>query len=74
ADAAGQDPEERAKQEEEWKAELIKLEQEITTLKSVLSVKVAEANRLKHNLGITPIKEFQQDVKQGLRNIKESDT
>lgn len=68
------DPEARAKQEEEWKAELIKLEQEITTLKSVLNVKMAEANRLKHLLGITPIREFQNDFKQGIRNIKESET
>eukprot|EP00918_Siedleckia_nematoides_P097330 GHVU01213428.1.p1 GENE.GHVU01213428.1~~GHVU01213428.1.p1 ORF type:complete len:212 (-),score=43.90 GHVU01213428.1:3526-4161(-) len=66
------DPEERARQEEEWKTELIKLEDEITTLRQVLSVKVKQSSDLKHKLGITAMAEFRHDLKQGFQNIKES--
>lgn len=70
----GVDDEERERQLEEWKQELAKLEDEITTLRQVLGSKVRQANELKRNLGITPIKEFKQDMQQGIKNIKDSET
>ncbi|KAG8188964.1 hypothetical protein JTE90_010057 [Oedothorax gibbosus] len=66
------DPEQRAKLEEEWKLELAKTEEEISTLKQVLSVKVKYAYELKQKLGITPWKELKQDVEQGFKNIQET--
>lgn len=51
----------------------LQLEDEILTLRQVLNAKVRTSTELKKKLGITPLKEFQADVKQGFQNIKESD-
>jgi ubiquitin len=59
-------------QEDEWKAELARLEYEIQTLKSVLVVKNREAAALKKKLGITPMREIKQDLQYGLQTVKES--
>jgi len=67
------DPEEKARQEAEWRDELAKLEEEILTLRQVLNSKVRHSTDLKKKLGITPMREFQADIKQGFQNIKESD-
>lgn len=66
------DPEQRAKLEEEWKADLAKTEDEIQTLRQVLAAHVKRAQELKRRLGITAWKEFRDDMEQGLKNVKDS--
>lgn len=56
----------------EWNQELSRVEEEITTLRTVLSSKMRLAAELKRKLGITVWKEISEDVNQGLRNVKES--
>lgn len=67
------DPEEKERQEEEWRTDLAKLEEEIHTLKAVLNTKLRETAELKRRLGITPMVEFKQDLQQGFSAIKESE-
>jgi len=50
------------------------LEEEITTLRSVLDAKMREAGELKQKLGITPLVEFKDDFKHGIQVIRESET
>jgi len=69
----GLNAEERARLDEEYKQELAKLDDEILTLRQVLSAKVRQSSELKRKLGITPMSEFKKDMSQGLSNIKESD-
>ncbi|KAI4466151.1 tumor protein d52 [Holotrichia oblita] len=64
--------EEKHKQEEEWRAELAVIEEDIATLRAVLSAKVRRSSELKRNLGITVWKELTEDVNQGIKNVKES--
>jgi len=71
-DLSHMDPEQREKLQEEWKLELSKTEEEIQTLRQVLSSKVRHAQELKRKLGITVWREFQQDLGQGVKNIQES--
>lgn len=66
------DPEQRAKLEEEWRAELAKTEDEMQTLRTVLAAHMKRAQELKRRLGITAWKEFRDDMEQGLKNVKES--
>ncbi|XP_054721489.1 tumor protein D54-like isoform X2 [Uloborus diversus] len=68
----GTDPEQRARLEEEWRNELAKTEEEIATLRQVLSAKVKHSQDLKRKLGITPWKELKDDMEQSLRNIQET--
>jgi len=72
ADFAEMDAEAQEKQREEWKAELVKTEEEILTLKQVLASKEAHAAGLKRRLGITQWREFNADMAQGLKNIQET--
>jgi len=65
--------EEREQKRQEYQTELAKLEDEILTLRQVLSSKVRQAGELKRKLGITPMVELKTDLKQGIQNIKESD-
>ncbi|KAG8229958.1 hypothetical protein J437_LFUL008531 [Ladona fulva] len=65
-------PEEQARQREEWAAELAKIEEEIQTLRHVLSSKVNAAHELKRKLGLTTWKEWTDDMNQSIRNVKES--
>ena len=71
-DLSQMDPEARAKAEAEWNQELAKTEEEINTLRQVLSSKIRKMQDLKRKLGITVWKEFRDDMEQGLRNIQES--
>merc|ERR1711884_606675 len=64
--------EEQERQREEWKAELKKTEEEILTLKQVLTAKERHAAGLKRRLGITAWREFSEDMTQGLKNLQES--
>lgn len=63
---------EREKQEADWKDELIQIEEEIATLRAVLTAKMRRSAELKRNLGITVWKELSDDMNQGLKNVKES--
>merc|ERR1711962_75069 len=74
ADFQGWTAEEQERQREEWKAELKKTEEEILTLKQVLTAKERHAAGLKRRLGITAWREFSEDMTQGLKNLQESAT
>merc|ERR1712223_873769 len=74
ADFQGLSAEEQERQREEWKAELKKTEEEILTLKQVLTAKERHAAVLKRRLGITQWREFSEDMTQGLKNLQESAT
>ncbi|KAK0085730.1 hypothetical protein PV325_004515 [Microctonus aethiopoides] len=69
---AGLSLEEQERQKEEWRMELTKVEEEIQTLRHVLSSKVRVSQELKRKLGISVWKDITEDVNQGLRNVKES--
>merc|ERR1719284_1965463 len=58
--------EEQERQREEWKAELKKTEEEILTLKQVLTAKERHAAGLKRRLGITAWREFSEDMTSGM--------
>lgn len=64
--------EEQQKQQQAWKEELAQIEDEISTLRTVLASKMRRSAELKRNLGITVWKELSDDVNQGLKNVKES--
>ncbi|PNF26605.1 hypothetical protein B7P43_G11354 [Cryptotermes secundus] len=68
----GLTPEEQERQRQEWQQELTMVEQEIQTLRQVLASKVKMSQELKRKLGISVWKEFQDDMSQGIRNVKES--
>lgn len=68
----GLSPEEQEKQRQEWSAELAKVEDEITTLRQVLASKIKTSQELKRKLGFSVWKEFQDDMSQGIKNVKES--
>jgi len=74
ADFQGLTAEEQERQREEWKAELRKTEEEILTLRQVLTAKERHAAGLKRRLGITQWREFSEDMQQGLKNVQESAT
>jgi len=56
----------------EWSQELSRVEEEITTLRTVLASKVRHAGELKRKLGITVWKEISDDMNQGIKTVKES--
>merc|ERR1711862_253277 len=74
ADFQGLTAEEQERQREEWKAELKKTEEEILTLKQVLTAKERHAAGLKRRLGITAWREFSEGMTQGLKNLQDSAT
>uniref|UniRef100_A0A182NNK8 Tumor protein D52 n=1 Tax=Anopheles dirus TaxID=7168 RepID=A0A182NNK8_9DIPT len=69
---SGLSAEEQTAQREEWSQELARVEEEITTLRTVLQSKMRHASELKRKLGITVWKEITDDVSQGFKNVKES--
>jgi len=69
---AGLSYEEQDRLRAEWSQELARVEEEIATLRTVLTSKVRHASELKRKLGITVWKEITDDVGQGLKNVKES--
>ncbi|KAF7493655.1 Tumor protein D52 [Sarcoptes scabiei] len=58
--------------EEELRKELAKTEEEIQTLRTVLTAKIKHSNELKRKLGITVWKEFRDEVENSFRNIQET--
>uniref|UniRef100_A0A0K8TQQ2 Putative tumor protein d54-like isoform x5 n=1 Tax=Tabanus bromius TaxID=304241 RepID=A0A0K8TQQ2_TABBR len=64
--------EEQERQRAEWNQELVRVEEEINTLRTVLASKVRHASDLKRKLGITVWKEITDDMNQGIKNVKES--
>ncbi|XP_015790495.1 tumor protein D52 isoform X3 [Tetranychus urticae] len=72
ADYANMDPEQKAALEEEWRTELARTEEEIQTLRQVLSSKLRHASELKKKLGISVWREFRDDIGQGVKSIQES--
>uniref|UniRef100_A0A1B6D8J0 Tumor protein D52 n=1 Tax=Clastoptera arizonana TaxID=38151 RepID=A0A1B6D8J0_9HEMI len=69
---SGLSPEEQEKQKQEWLTELAKVEDEIQTLRLVLASKIKASQELKRKLGFSMWREFQDDMSQGIRNVKES--
>ncbi|XP_055686645.1 uncharacterized protein LOC129791973 isoform X6 [Lutzomyia longipalpis] len=69
---AGLSIEEQERQKAEWSQELSRVEEEITTLRTVLASKVRHASELKRKLGITVWREITDDMNQGIKNVKES--
>lgn len=69
---AGLSIEEQERQKAEWSQELSRVEEEITTLRTVLASKVRHSSELKRKLGITVWKEITDDLNQGVKNVKES--
>lgn len=65
-------PEEQERQRDEWKQDLVRIEEDIVLMRETLSSKIKEAQELKHKLGITMWNEFTEDVNQGLKNVRES--
>nr|XP_027202754.1 tumor protein D52-like isoform X2 [Dermatophagoides pteronyssinus] len=66
------DPEQRAKIEAELRKELAKTEEEIQTLRTVLTAKIKRSNDIKRQLGITVWKELRDEVGTNLKNIQET--
>lgn len=64
--------EEQDRQKAKWTAELAKVEDEIQTLRHVLTNKIRISQELKRKLGISVWKEITEDVNQGFKNVKES--
>lgn len=64
--------EDQERQREEWKIELQRVEEEINTLRTVLSSKIHHATELKRKLGVTVWKEIQEDVSSGIKNMRDS--
>lgn len=65
-------PEEKERQTALWNEELAQIEDEISTLRTVLGAKMRRSAELKRNLGITVWKEVSDDINQGIKNVKES--
>jgi len=66
--------EEQDSRREEWKKELTEIEYEVQTMRQVLTAKLRKSQELKRKLGITAWRELQDDISQGLRNVKETST
>lgn len=64
--------EEQERLRNEWSQELARVEEEITTLRTVLTSKMRLAAELKRKLGITVWKEISDDMNQGIKNVRES--
>jgi len=72
AEFAALSVEEQEEQRQQWERELAKVEDEIATFRHVLASKVKQSNDLKRKLGITVWRELQDDVSQGLKNVKDT--
>ncbi|XP_070507251.1 tumor protein D52 isoform X2 [Chironomus tepperi] len=64
--------EDQERQREEWRIELQRVEEEINTLRTVLSSKIHHSTELKRKLGVTVWKEIQEDVSSGIKNMRDS--
>jgi len=56
----------------EWQAELNQIDEEILTLRQVLTAKTRRSHELKRKLGVTVWNEFTTDMNQGIKNVRES--
>jgi len=59
-------------EKEHIRQELKKTDDEIATLRQVLTARLKYSNDLKRKLGITPWVEVQQDLTQGIKTVKDS--
>lgn len=66
--------EEQEAKREEWRRELSEVEYEMQTMRQVLMAKSKKAQELKRKLGITAWRELQDDITQGIKNVKETST
>ncbi|XP_068997817.1 tpd52 like 2b isoform X5 [Embiotoca jacksoni] len=57
---------------EELRAELIKVEEEINTLRQVLSAKERHAAELKRKLGLSPLNELKQNITKSWQDVQTS--
>ncbi|KAJ8408979.1 hypothetical protein AAFF_G00240000 [Aldrovandia affinis] len=57
---------------EELRTELIKVEEEIHTLRQVLSAKEKHSYELKRKLGLSPLNEFKQNITKGWQDVQTS--
>ncbi|XP_067302619.1 tpd52 like 2b isoform X3 [Pseudorasbora parva] len=57
---------------EELRLELTKVEEEITTLRQVLSAKERHASELKRKLGLSPLNEFKQNITKSWQDVQTS--
>ncbi|XP_036388877.1 tpd52 like 2b isoform X5 [Megalops cyprinoides] len=57
---------------EELRSELTKVEEEINTLRQVLSAKEKHAYELKRKLGLSPLNEFKQNLTKGWQDVQTS--
>lgn len=57
---------------EELRTELSKVEEEINTLRQVLSAKERHATELKRKLGLSPLVEFKQNISKGWQDVQTS--
>ncbi|XP_066558465.1 tpd52 like 2b isoform X16 [Amia ocellicauda] len=57
---------------EELRIELSKVEEEIHTLRQVLSAKERHANELKRKLGLSPLNELKQNLTKGWQDVQTS--
>ncbi|XP_028850762.1 tpd52 like 2b isoform X8 [Denticeps clupeoides] len=57
---------------EELRSELVKVEEEINTLRQVLSAKERHATELKRKLGLSPLIEFKQNISKGWQDVQTS--
>ncbi|KAL7045876.1 hypothetical protein ACKWTF_002377 [Chironomus riparius] len=64
--------EDQERQREEWRTELQRVEEEINTLRTVLSSKIYHSTELKRKLGVTVWKEIQADVSSGIKNMRDT--
>lgn len=57
---------------EELRLELTKVEEEINTLRQVLSAKERHASELKRKLGLSPLTEFKQNITKSWQDVQTS--
>ncbi|KAJ8370705.1 hypothetical protein SKAU_G00107330 [Synaphobranchus kaupii] len=57
---------------EELRSELTKVEEEINTLRQVLSAKEKHSYELKRKLGLSPLNEFKQNITKGWQDVQTS--
>ena len=63
---------EKQKREQEYKEELVKIQEDIATLKLVLTDKMKRENELKTLLGYSFVQEIKQDFAESFNQIKTS--
>jgi len=63
---------EKQKKMEEYKEELLKIQEDIATLRLVLNDKVKRENELKTLMGVSFVDEIKQDFVEGLTSIKQT--